>query len=607
MKRGEFRAVRVTFLPRLIVFGVEHHYQAADDKGSFFDGSVPIKNTLLSNFRKESAPGLFQIDSEIVDTIIGCMYFDVDDESDSDEEAEEVETAVCRDGRRRPDLTSLEIKKRALSIFVLVQDFSPKRNAYASVSAYEVAIKNSYLFDMVIKFTSLGSTFRLTSRLAQWRKELTGMACYSGCNRRKVSSFLRMLSNILSNCWAFLLAMDGATHQSTSYLDIRVCFWTGDNIHNFHLLALPMNERHPGKSMFDMVVKVLDVIHPGWRDYLIGVATDGARNMTGRHVVLLTFLDDATGPNFIRLDLIMADVYDNLLKEEFYYHLVSLIGYLRRQQNLIADMKTMCPKVAITCWLFMIKVMSWFKKHRIALLAYLDEKLPPCRPSAAWWVLMMVVHSFAQEASLTFCRLVGAKEASAGSGGLISTREFAAPLSSVEQFVRGLGTFVSLKLDEITSKNGARHHVLGLVGSALLSAALQLTSITAEQNCVKEQAVANDQLPPVMPHELVKYGQSQFCVTVRKHNNLRLIIDACNHRTLFMDGLGLLGSRFLALFEFAGGLASVFPGTSTVEADFSRLKREKDIFSQSLSDFGLECVLHAQQHKWLLQLTTAKN
>ncbi|OAE28853.1 hypothetical protein AXG93_684s1320 [Marchantia polymorpha subsp. ruderalis] len=187
--------------------------------------------------------------------------------------------------------------------------------------------------------------------------------------------------------------------------------------------------------MFDMVVKVLDVIHPGWRDYLIGVATDGARNMTGRHVVLLTFLDDATGPNFIR--------------------------------------------VAITCWLFMIKVMSWFKKHRIALLAYLDEKLPPCRPSAAW--------------------------------------EFAAPLSSVEQFVRGLGTFVSLKLDEITSKNGARHHVLGLVGSALLSAALQLTSITAEQNCVKEQAVANDQLPPVMPHELVKYGQSQFCVTVRKH------------------------------------------------------------------------------------------
>jgi len=163
----------------------------------------------------------------------------------------------------------------------------------------------------------------------------------------------------------------------------------GDNIHNFHLLALPMNKRHTGQSMFDMIVKVLDVICPGWRDSLIGVTTDGAKNMTRRHVGLLTFLDNATGPNFIRvwcgahqLDLIMADVYDNLLKEDFYSNLVSLIGYLRRQQNLIADMKTTCPKVALTHWLSMIKVMSWFKKHRIAVLAYLDEKLPPCRPSA---------------------------------------------------------------------------------------------------------------------------------------------------------------------------------------------------------------------------------
>ncbi len=240
--------------------------------------------------------------------IIGNMYFDVDDESDSDEEAEEVEAAVCRDGRRRLDLTPLKIKKRALSIFVPVQDFSPERSAYAPVAAYEVAIKNGSLFDMVIEFTLLGSTFRLTSRLAQSTKELTGMACYSGCNRHKVSLFLRvmcasnlqMLYDVLSDCWAFSLALDGATHQSTSYLDIRVRFWAGDNIHNFHLLALPMNERHTGQSMFDMIVKVLDVICPGWRDSLIGVATDGARNMTGRHVGLLTFLDNATGPNFIR-------------------------------------------------------------------------------------------------------------------------------------------------------------------------------------------------------------------------------------------------------------------------------------------------------------------
>ncbi|OAE31332.1 hypothetical protein AXG93_4510s1060 [Marchantia polymorpha subsp. ruderalis] len=48
-------------------------------------------------------------------------------------------------------------------------------------------------------------------------------------------------------------------------------------------------------------------------------------------------------------------------------------------------------------------------------------------------------------------------------------------------------------------------------------AALQLMSITVERNSANEQAFANDQLPPVMPHELVKYMQSQFYAIVRKH------------------------------------------------------------------------------------------
>ncbi|KAH9269624.1 hypothetical protein BASA83_008279 [Batrachochytrium salamandrivorans] len=206
-------------------------------------------------------------------------------------------------------------------------------------------------------------------------------------------------------------------------------------------------------------------------------------------------------------------------------------------------------------------------------------------------------------------------EEAADSGGHVATGEFAAPLSNVEQFVRGLGTFVSAKLDEIPAENGARLHVLRLVGLAFLSAALQLMSIRVERNSANEQAAANDQLPPVMPHELAaKFTPQQIEDIEEEHGelircyhaeeNLKLAIDACDHKTSFRDGWGLLGLRFPALFEFAGGLATVFPGTSTVEADFSRLRREKDIFRQSLSDFGLECVLHAQQHKGLLKITT---
>jgi hypothetical protein len=53
--------------------------------------------------------------------------------------------------------------------------------------------------------------------------------------------------------------------------------------------------------------------------------------------------------------------------------------------------------------------------------------------------------------------------------------------------------------------------------------------------------------------------------------------------------------------EFCGVLATIFPGTSTVESDFSILRWEKDNFSKSLSDFGLEGVMQSKQWTFLEQ------
>jgi hypothetical protein len=50
--------------------------------------------------------------------------------------------------------------------------------------------------------------------------------------------------------------------------------------------------------------------------------------------------------------------------------------------------------------------------------------------------------------------------------------------------------------------------------------------------------------------------------------------------------------RVPLLHDFFGGLATVFPGTSSVEADFSDLKWTKDMYSTSLSDFSLEAKLY---------------
>jgi hypothetical protein len=56
--------------------------------------------------------------------------------------------------------------------------------------------------------------------------------------------------------------------------------------------------------------------------------------------------------------------------------------------------------------------------------------------------------------------------------------------------------------------------------------------------------------------------------------------------------------------EFCGGTATLFPGTSRVESDFSVLRWEKDAFRKSLSDFGLEGVLQAKQWMFIAQFET---
>jgi hypothetical protein len=63
----------------------------------------------------------------------------------------------------------------------------------------------------------------------------------------------------------------------------------------------------------------------------------------------------------------------------------------------------------------------------------------------------------------------------------------------------------------------------------------------------------------------------------------------------FEESWGPVKEEFVKLFEFCGGLASIFPGTACVESDFSIIGYENDDNRRQLSYFALEGVLHAKQ------------
>jgi len=103
-----------------------------------------------------------------------------------------------------------------------------------------------------------------------------------------------------------------------------------------------------------MVVSFLDVLRPGWKVHLLGVSSDGARNMTGCVSGVVTRLSNAMHNECPltrvwceahQLDLVMEHIMDTIVKEHFLTFMTRFITHLTRQLNLIADMKITCPRV----------------------------------------------------------------------------------------------------------------------------------------------------------------------------------------------------------------------------------------------------------------------
>jgi hypothetical protein len=138
-----------------------------------------------------------------------------------------------------------------------------------------------------------------------------------------------------------------------------------------------------------------------WRENLVGIATDGARNMTGQHSGAVTRLAEGTLPGFRRiwcaahqLDLVIQSVISSRCDDTFYETLTGLISHLKRQQRLVAETKSTCPTVASTRWLSLCRKVKWLSKHREAVIRHLDEKLSACTPPPSWWVLLVAVEYF---------------------------------------------------------------------------------------------------------------------------------------------------------------------------------------------------------------------
>lgn len=93
---------------------------------------------------------------EIIYAIIGSTYFDVDYALDSEEGANDDKVAHSGSGSRFLYLALVVIQKRAINVFVSIQDYSLQSCENAYITEFAELIKKVFpLFSVVSKFFSM--------------------------------------------------------------------------------------------------------------------------------------------------------------------------------------------------------------------------------------------------------------------------------------------------------------------------------------------------------------------------------------------------------------------------------------------------------------------
>jgi len=107
--------------------------------------------------------------------------------------------------------------------------------------------------------------------------------------------------------------------------------------------------------------------------------------------------------------------------------------------------------------------------------------------------------------------------------------------------------------------------------------------------------------PGTVVEEVISNEFEQLVRLISRDSNLKAALTKGSEDSDFGKAWRPLGNRFPYMLRFAAGLASVMPGTTTVEADFSTINYEKDDHRSALTSFSLEGILHSRQLEKLRQ------
>ncbi len=296
------------------------------------DSSVletPFTNRFKKFFKTTFMPAYFKADrlgkqraainigKDIVETVVLGLLFDVD--------ADDVAFAL-----------------RAKAIFEEVHNFDGE-----PVSSYNIRINNFDQLRYVQRLLGCGLSFVQCAKVVSASREELGQAAKIGCAsehdvariaRITCALSLEMLSEMMCASWAYSVGLHASTDSfGVNMLDLRIRIPVNEDIHNFHMLAVPMFAEHFGEEMFKLLSDSLSALDPDWKMKIVGITTNGATSMTRVRKGIVSRIQAVAAKGLIRvwcrahkLDLDLKKALGRL-PEAFLTTLTTMIAYLRHQ------------------------------------------------------------------------------------------------------------------------------------------------------------------------------------------------------------------------------------------------------------------------------------
>ena len=289
------------------------------------------------------------VDMSIVKTIFGSLLIDPDSDED--------------------DLNNAD---NALHIFQLQDNADEEEDVNSKHNL--ISVGKFLQFSMIIKYIGAGLSFWQCCNVLFDTKQVTGLAQIGRIAMTKVILYtwymctiaFQMMQDILNTLWCFSIAFDVGNKSNTFYLGAQIWFCQGINLHNLHVIALPMQQCHTRENMFLLIVTIFDALLSNWKGKLIGISSDGASNMTGAYSGVVTHLQKLALPGLYCIwcyahvmDLVVQKAIAFLCNKIFVASITGITGHLHCQVNLISEMQYKCPQFGNTCWLSMEQLLSW--------------------------------------------------------------------------------------------------------------------------------------------------------------------------------------------------------------------------------------------------------